>query len=212
MARARRERVIASRVRPRSRRGEGEQLRAEILATTARLLAATGDEEAVSIRAVANAVGVTPPSIYLHFVDKDELIQAVCEETFRLCDAFVEQRVKDIADPAVQLAERGKAYIEFGTQHPEHYRVMFMSKARAHDREDAVEEASGFAHLLDNVERCMQAGAIERADPVLVATGLWTLVHGITSLAVAVPGYPAVGLDELVEHMLAAYARGLAGS
>jgi hypothetical protein len=45
-----------------------------------------------------------------------------------------------------------------------------------------------------------------------VATGLWTLVHGITSLAVSVPGYPVVGLDALVDHMLDAYARGLAGS
>jgi AcrR family transcriptional regulator len=33
----------------------------------------------VSIRAVAEAVGVTPPSIYLHFADKNELIFAICE-------------------------------------------------------------------------------------------------------------------------------------
>jgi RND superfamily putative drug exporter len=36
-------------------------LREEILAAATRLLAETGDEEAVSIRAVAEAVGVTRP-------------------------------------------------------------------------------------------------------------------------------------------------------
>jgi AcrR family transcriptional regulator len=49
--------------RHRARRGEGDRLREEILAAAERLLLETGDESAVSIRAVADAVGVTPPSI-----------------------------------------------------------------------------------------------------------------------------------------------------
>ncbi|MDQ1374328.1 MAG: hypothetical protein QOJ09_1666 [Actinomycetota bacterium] len=211
MAPAGRELVIVSRARPRSRRGEGDLLRQEILAKTAHLLATTGDTEAVSIRAVAGAVGVTPPSIYLHFADKDELIRAACEETFQLFDRFVERRVAGIEEPAAQLSERGRAYIDFGVRHPEHYRVLFMGKAQGYP-DDSLDEVSGFVHLVDNVQRCMDAGSIVSQDPVLVATGLWTLVHGITSLAVSVPGYPVVGLDALVDHMLDAYARGLAGS
>ena len=38
------------------------------------LLIETADESAVSIRAIADAVGVTAPSIYRHFADKDTLI------------------------------------------------------------------------------------------------------------------------------------------
>jgi AcrR family transcriptional regulator len=164
------------------------------------------------VRAVAGAVGVTPPSIYLHFADKDDLIRAVCEETFKLCDTFVEQRVAGIEDPQAQLEERGRAYVDFGVRHPEHYRILFMGKVRAHADADAVLEVSGFSHLVDNVVRCMEAGSIAPGDPLLVATGLWTAVHGITSLAVAVPGYPFVGLDVLLEHTLGVYRRGLAGS
>jgi len=51
----------ASPRRHRARRGEGARLREEILAAGTRLLLETGDEEAVSIRAIAQAVGVTPP-------------------------------------------------------------------------------------------------------------------------------------------------------
>ena len=74
--------------RARARKGEGDQLRAEILAATADLLLATGSEEAVSIRAVADAVGVTAPSIYRHFPDKNHLIFEVCLSSFNgLSDA-----------------------------------------------------------------------------------------------------------------------------
>ena len=74
--------------RTRARRGEGERLREEILDVAEDLLVSTGDENAVSIRAIAQRVGVTPPSIYLHFADKESLLWAVCEREFRpLCAA-----------------------------------------------------------------------------------------------------------------------------
>jgi AcrR family transcriptional regulator len=70
------------RARPRSRRGEGETLREDLLDATELLMIETGSADAVSIRAIADAVGVTPPSIYLHFPDKESLILAVCERHF----------------------------------------------------------------------------------------------------------------------------------
>ena len=72
-------RTSAVKRRSRSRRGEGETLRADLLTATERLMIEAGSADAVSIRAIADAVGVTPPSIYLHFPDKDSLILAVCE-------------------------------------------------------------------------------------------------------------------------------------
>jgi AcrR family transcriptional regulator len=68
--------------RSRARRGEGDRLREQILEAAEHLLIQTGNEEAVTIRAVAEAVGVTPPSVYLHFADKDDLLFAICERHF----------------------------------------------------------------------------------------------------------------------------------
>jgi len=64
--------------RRRAPRGSGDQLRDEILGAATDLLLETGDEKAVSIRSVSQRVGVTSPSIYLHFADKDALLDAVC--------------------------------------------------------------------------------------------------------------------------------------
>ena len=175
------------------------------------LLVKTGDEEAVSIRAVAQAVGVTAPSIYLHFADKDELLIAVCELQFRQFHDFVEAAVADIADPVMQLTERGRAYVKFGIEHPEHYRILFMNKTAAAMSEsgDLMANVSGFEKLLANVEACMAAGSLRPDDPLLVATGLWALVHGITSLAISVPGFPLVGLERLIDHSCVVYGLGL---
>lgn len=196
--------------RARARRGEGDRLRDEILEGASRLLAATGDAGAVSVRAVADAVGVTPPSIYLHFADKAELLTAVCERHFRTLHAFVEEAVAGADDPEEQLRRRGRAYVRFGLEHPEEYRVLFMGRATPPaPPADEAREVSGFVALVANVERAMAAGALGRADPLLVATGLWTVVHGVTSLAISLPGFPQVGLDALVDHLLEVHCRGL---
>lgn len=198
--------------RPRARRGEGELLREEILDATSKLLVATGAHEAVNIRSVADAVGVTPPSIYLHFADKAALIKAVCERHFRVLEHHIEEAVAGARDAGEQLRLRGRAYVRFGIEHPEEYRILFMSKRDVSlDREPDEEllRACGFTALVDNVSRAAQEGAIDAADPVLVATGLWTVVHGITSLAISIPHYPVVGLDALVDHLLAVHVRGL---
>ena len=89
--------------RARARRGDGERLRAEILAATERLLIQTGDQEAVSIRAIADAVGVTPPSIYLHFADKTELLFAVCEKHFEVLDRQLEDAGETFCNAVVSL-------------------------------------------------------------------------------------------------------------
>ena len=164
----------------------------------------------MSIRAVADAVGVTPPSIYLHFADKSALLLAVCEEQFRAFGQYVESCCAHIDDPIEQLKARGRAYIQFGIEHPEAYRLMFMTPTSQMPRpDDAMSNASGFCHLRDNVVRAQETGAITEPDTELVATGLWAMVHGMTSLAICVPGFPEVGLDRMVEHVGATYCKGL---
>ena len=199
--------------RQRARRGEGDRLRAEILDAASQLLLRTGDREAVSIRAVADAVGVTPPSIYLHFADKAELINAVCLRHFVDLDRYIVAAIEGTEDPLEELRLRARAYIRFGREHPEQYRILFMSRPDASEEPPDAQllEACGFNALLETVERAMSGGAIARQDPVLVATGLWTVVHGVTSLAISMAHYPLVPLETLVDHLFETYGRGLHG-
>ncbi|HVF04363.1 MAG TPA: TetR/AcrR family transcriptional regulator [Frankiaceae bacterium] len=203
--------------RARARRGEGDRLRPEILAAAGRLLAERGDENAVSIRMIADAVGVTPPSIYLHFPDKDALIEAVCEERFAAFDAALEEAAASHDDPLEALRARGRAYVRFALDNPEHYRVIFMTRHdRAMDLAELVSPgpesragAKAFAHLVAAVERAAGAGAIAAPNPVLTALHLWAAFHGLASLLISEPGFPWPDLDLLVESLLDLQEQGM---
>ena len=197
--------------RSRARRGEGEKLREQILEAGERLLIKTGDEEAVTIRAVAEAVGVTPPSVYLHFADKDELLFAICERHFAQLDRVTEEAAAGSDELLESLALRGRAYIRFGIEHPEQYRILFMRRP-SHTPEnfqaDRLRDAAAFGHLVEHVSRCVQAGLID-GDPLLVSLGLWAVVHGLTSLLISKPEFPWPDLDLIIDHVCRTAIRGL---
>jgi AcrR family transcriptional regulator len=202
-----------STTRPRARRGEGERLREEILEAAERLLIETGNEDAVSIRGIAEAVGVSPPAIYLHFPDKETLVFAVCERQFEWFDLYMEDAARDIDDPIEELRARGRAYVRFGLEHPESYRIMFMGRSTMDpQRRDIVAKAGvdAFGHLVEAVERARAAGRLrDDGSSVDAALWIWTGVHGLTSLLISTAAFPLPDRDELVRRNCALLLRAL---
>jgi len=195
----------------RASRARGARLREEILAAAARLLAERRDLDAVSMRAVADAAGVTPAAIYRHFTGRNELIFEVCERRFQDLDNVVEEAAASSADPLESLRLRGRAYVRFGLAHPEEYRIYFMSKPGITPDWTAERIMKGpvVTHLVQAVQACLDAGVIRPADPALVAFGLWSAVHGLTSFLITKPAFPWPDLDELLDHILSMLVVGL---
>ena len=104
--------------RRRASRGSGEDLRAEIVTAAKALLAKSASADAMSIRAVADAVGVTAPSIYLHFTDKDDLLNAVVSDVFTELDAAMLAAADGLTAPMERLRAFGLAYVRFAITHP----------------------------------------------------------------------------------------------
>jgi AcrR family transcriptional regulator len=185
--------VTARRPRRRASRGSGEQLRAEIVAATKDLLAAGASVEAVSIRAVADAVGVTSPSIYLHFADKDALLEAVVADVFHALDAAMVAAAAGIEKPLDKLCAFGLAYVQFALEHPEHYRIATMSRlgvpGEAGDIDHVLADGA-FTHLLGMVQDCMKTGIFADGDPLPIALNMWAAAHGIASLMITKPFLP----------------------
>jgi AcrR family transcriptional regulator len=187
--------------RPRARKGEGPRLRDEILDAAEKLLLRLGSSEAVSIRMVADAVGVTPPSIYRHFPDKDSLIYEVCNRHFVVLDAEIAAAVEGLDDPVDDLSARGRAYLDFGIANPEPYRVMFMTRpeiAPVQRQQMWLKDSPTFLGLIDSVQRCIDAGRLRTGfdDPYVISVSMWARVHGLTSLIVSKPFlFPASAAD-----------------
>jgi AcrR family transcriptional regulator len=192
--------------RTRARKGEGDQLRADILAAAERLLLETGSEDAVSIRAVADATGVTAPSIYRHFTDKAHLLFEVCARQFELLDGAIQAACEGIDDPVLAMQARGRAYVRFGIEHPEHYRIMFMGPAYATpDQWTDVLSSGAFANLVEGLRAAVDAGTLTLGparDLQTMALHVWANIHGLTSLLVARPTMPWPELDAFVDEHL----------
>jgi AcrR family transcriptional regulator len=198
--------------RARARRGEGELLHEELLDAAEQLLIETGDEDRVSIRKIADAVGVSPPSIYLHFPDKESLLFAVCGRQFAVFDDTLEKAAVGVDDPVEALRARGRAYVRFGLEHPEQYRILFMGKSRkpASFDPDEFPGSDAFNNFVAAVARAIDEGALRAdLDPRLTAIGIWASLHGVTSLQISLADFPWPDLEMLVDHICDTQLRGL---
>ena len=94
--------------RERNRRGEGERLRAEILAVTTRMLERAGTDDGLTLRGVAREVGVSPQSMYLHFANLDQLILAVLADCHGRMGAALDGAADAETDPVERILARGR--------------------------------------------------------------------------------------------------------
>jgi len=193
--------------RRRSRRGQGDQLREEVLAAVNRLLDDWGSDEKLTMRAVAHDVGVTPASIYLHFSDKTELVWAALADKYRqLAD---QMGAADIAaareGPRERLRAQVHAYCHFAMDNPGHYRLMYEIRQPIVERErmglHPARQVS--ARLRRALATCADAG-YPLSLPLYQATHtLWTGLHGLVSVqhSLAIEG-SADQLDAMADGLV----------
>jgi AcrR family transcriptional regulator len=176
------------------RRGrEKEAVRTKIL-DAARALFASEGYEAVTMRRIALAIEYSPTALYLHFKDKESLIRDLCLTDFgSLARAF--QRIAKEKDPLERLRKIGGAYVGFASEHPNHYRLMFMTP-HVHDEskgdglpemEKGNPEEDAYAFLRGTVVQAIAEKRLrpELKDPDLVAQAVWAGTHGVVSLHIA---------------------------
>jgi AcrR family transcriptional regulator len=194
--------------RRRAPRGSGEQLKDEILDATTELLMETGHAKAVSIRSVAHRVGVTPPSIYLHFADKDALLDAVCARYFEKLDEEMQRVSADQSSTLDVLRAQGLAYVHFAMQTPELYRIATMGEGRPGSDVDTTLNSSAFQHLRSTVEKLIDEGTYPPDDPTMAAMQLLTAAHGIAALLISKPYLPWGDIEEFADRSLSAACLG----
>lgn len=202
--------------RQRARKGEGEKLRSEILDAAEALLAQKGSVEAVSMRAIAKRVGVSPPAIYMHFEDKEELFFECCSRRFQAIATVMEDAAADQSDPVAKLRAVGRAYIEFALSRPEQYEVITLGpipdKAAVADAAD-MPGAQALLFAAEAVREGVAAGVFRQdLDPVSTAVALWACVHGTAIVLSAKRKQPVKLFDDeeaVIEHLLDLISRGL---
>ena len=136
----------------RVRRGnvhDAEELKRAFLNAASNIFA-QGGLEAVSMRAVAAAVGVSPMTPYRYFADKAELLTGLWDQATR---ALLDE-VRAAVDAAGTAREKARAHLEtwisYWEKHPDQYRLVYMTE-RTTRREDrsAAQTSAVYAGLLE---------------------------------------------------------------
>jgi AcrR family transcriptional regulator len=196
---------VKTTTRSRSKRGEGDRLREEILDAAEAILLETGSAEKVSTRAVAKRVGCSSPSIYLHFPDRAEMLFAMCQRQFDQMGTLLHAAVEGIDDPVERLRALGRAYVAFALEHPQQYRTMMMDviQGAAYEKNlDEMRAELGFDVLFDVVADGIKAGVFADVDPLLAAFSFWAVAHGVVSLMIAKPSIGWTDPDALWEFAM----------
>jgi AcrR family transcriptional regulator len=186
--------------RGRNRRGEGDRLRADIVAAAERLLR-TQPVEALSLRAVAREVGVTAPALYLHFADRRELVWAVLAHQYGELTAATSAATARYQHPGDRLRAWCVAYCRFGLEQPGHYRAMFESW-NAERVDLPLVELPGYA-LLQSLLTAITACGTPTDNVDELGTLVWAGLHGLVSLRLNKPSFPWPPIEHLIDAHLA---------
>ncbi|QFZ20903.1 TetR/AcrR family transcriptional regulator [Saccharothrix syringae] len=189
--------------RPRNRRGEGPRLREDIVRAATALIVRAGTDQALTLRSVAREVGISAPSIYAHFTDREAIVEAVVLEAITQLHEAVGTAVTAHGDPVEGLLAGCAAYVDFGTREPARYRVLFDWSRPKPDTARADDPGlDAFRVLVDNLEACVRAGRSTSTDPFADAVALWTALHGRVLLRASLPDFPWPAADTLERTVL----------
>jgi AcrR family transcriptional regulator len=159
--------------------------RAREIVIAAREILEQEGPDALSMRRIAESLGIRAPSIYKHLPDKDALEAAIISTGFDEQAALFEATLENSDDPLGALA---RAYRDFALRHPHLYRLM---TERALNRELLVPGSEQRAALP------LYQATGENLD---LARAAWAFAHGMTILELNRRFPPDADVDAAWRH------------
>lgn len=181
-------------------------------------LAARGGPDAVTIRAAAREVGVTPTATYRHFTNQLDLLGAVKERAFDGMYRAVEGYLAEIpaeGDP-VEIAVRrfeasGRGYVAYALREPGLFRTAF---CRTPDGAGPGSIQAGPYLLLSQLlDRLVEVGHLDTGLRPAAEASAWSTVHGLSLLLLDGPlrNLSQPERDEVIDRTVRMVSRGLGG-
>jgi len=145
----------------------------------------SGDEESLSLRALAKAAGVSPNAPYRHFASRKELLAALAAEGFALFADRIEE-AGDKTGPALErLVALGEAYVSFAVGHPALYHLMFSPLGYSLESERcALQSARAFGLLMEALAQAQAEGYHPETPLENLAIAYWSQIHGSSSMTI----------------------------
>ena len=156
------------------------------------ILVAEGPD-ALTVRSVAEAAGMSTMNVYSRFGNKKGLVDQILIEGFRRLTLSLEAaRVSN--DSVADLRSTGEAYRRFAHDNPAYYSAMFSNVFPNHERSADAGAAgdAAFLELVSVIVRGVERSQLHSEDAVQTAARVWSTVHGVVSLELKAP---PLGID-----------------
>lgn len=157
---------------------------AERILRAARALFERGGVEAVTMRAIAKAVGITPMAIYRHFPNREALLQRISDDSFHEIARHWSAR-NDGSDVIARLLAVQRIYLDYALAHPhlfDHAFSMRREQARRFPEDFRARRSPTLNVVADVVIEAQQAGRLRAGDAWDIAMSLWAHTHGLIAL------------------------------
>jgi AcrR family transcriptional regulator len=149
----------------------------------ARELFDQGGADGISMRRIADKVGITPMAIYRHYPDKDALLNALMLDGFAVWEARVEKL--HAAEPLLWLEQMGEAFLDFALNEPRRYEAAFLLKASAARRypgDFLAGRSPVVSKLMARVEEAKAQGLIVDAPTIDITISFTALPQGLVDM------------------------------
>lgn len=182
-------------------------------------LAETGGPDAVTIRAAAREVGVTPTATYRHFASQVELLEAAKQAAFEGMFAAMAAYLADIpegGDPVERAVRRfeasGRGYIRFAVDQPGLFRTAFC-RTPPEENPSPLSDVGPYALLTEMLDDLVAVGHLDPAHRPEAEAAAWSTVHGLSLLLIDGPfqRLSRAQQDEVIDRTVTMVSRGLAG-
>jgi len=196
------------------------QARREHIIEVVKDLIKKGGARAVSIRKVAEAAGFSTTVVYALFRDKATLIGQAMDKDLLELVRLMRAASETAGDHWERIRQVGRAYVQYGFQHPDEYSLLFM-ELRPHAEIDAVEVEHGnieqdpyaFAlHLFAELAQTAQVRGDEASLHAMTQI-FWQSLHGLVSLRIVMdsgdPWTPYPEMSKHIEDVLAVVTQGI---
>ncbi|MBK1782951.1 TetR/AcrR family transcriptional regulator [Prauserella cavernicola] len=181
-------------------------------------LASDGGPGAVTIRAAARVVGVTPTAAYRHFAGHEQLLDAAKEEAMMQMNeamrAELAQRAEQpdrVVRAIGNLGAVARGYLNFAFAQPGLFRTAFCGEGKVLPPQDQQSDYSPFRRLIEALDDLVDAGYLPAERRPMAEFGAWATAHGLAMLMLDGPlrELDAAARDEIIVRSLVIFAQGL---
>jgi AcrR family transcriptional regulator len=140
--------------------------------------------DAISLRGLARALGVSHAAPGHHFTDRGELLAELAADGYRGLSDAMESAIEACDRPDQWLVAICGAYLDFALANPERYRMMFASRLMSGDCPDRLiaESSRAYDLLLKAAHRVEPNVDPETYVMEVEELATWSLMHGAVML------------------------------